>query len=261
MQIAFLKYQGAGNDFIMIDNRTGNFSTMTTDQIAFLCNRNKGVGADGLILIEGSEKADFKMVYYNADGRESTLCGNGGRCSVAFAANLGIIETKTCFEAIDGLHHAEVLPDKLVRLEMASVSELKTQDKALVLDTGSPHYVTLRDSVQDLNTAEEGAAIRYSPAFQSEGINVNFIARTETNALEIRTYERGVENETLACGTGAVASALAADYWNLLGGENPIKLYALGGILQVAFEKTPQGYENITLLGPAEFVFSGTIDI
>jgi len=261
MQLAFYKYQGAGNDFVMIDNRTGHLSTLTTDQIAFLCNRNKGVGADGLILIEASEKADFKMVYYNADGRESSLCGNGGRCSVAFAANLEIIKTKTCFEAVDGLHHAEVLPDKLVRLQMASVLELKTHENALVLDTGSPHYVTLRDSVRNLNTTKEGAVIRYSPVFQSEGINVNFIARAETNTLEIRTYERGVENETLACGTGAVASALAADYWNLLGGANPIKLHALGGTLQVAFEKTSKGYENITLLGPAEFIFSGTIDI
>ena len=144
---------------------------------------------------------------------------------------------------------------------MASVLELKTHENALVLDTGSPHYVTLRDSVRNLNTTKEGAVIRYNPVFQSEGINVNFIARAETNTLEIRTYERGVENETLACGTGAVASALAADYWNLLGGANPIKLHALGGTLQVAFEKTSKGYENITLIGPAEFVFSGTIDI
>jgi diaminopimelate epimerase len=259
MQIAFQKYQGAGNDFIMLDNRDSKYSGLNTAQIAQLCHRNKGIGADGLILVEQAEKADFKMVYFNADGKESTMCGNGGRCVVAFAKALSIIDSQTTFEAIDGLHEAEILSDQQVRLGMTTVSSLTVHQNALVLNTGSPHYVALQDTLAQIDMVKEGAAIRNSEPFKAEGINVNFIACTPSGELTIRTYERGVENETLACGTGAVAGALAADHWNLLEGKNPIRLHALGGTLEVAFNKNDQGYEKITLLGPAEYVFSGTI--
>lgn len=257
MQIVFQKFQGAGNDFVLLDNRDHVFKKLSTTQIAQLCHRNKGIGADGLILLETSDTADFKMVYYNADGHESSMCGNGGRCAVAFANRLKIIDTKTNFEAIDGLHEAEILSDGIVQLGMKAVSKITTHQDALVLDTGSPHYVTLIDSLTEIDMQKEGAKIRYSEPFKEEGINVNFIALTSSGELHIRTYERGVENETQACGTGAVAAAIAADHWGLPCHKNPITLHALGGVLQVNFNKTEKHYEAVFLSGPAQFVFSG----
>lgn len=259
MQIVFQKYQGAGNDFIMLDNRDQLFTKLSTTQIAQLCHRNKGIGADGLILLETSDSADFKMVYYNADGHESSMCGNGGRCAVAFANRLKLIQTKTHFEAIDGLHKAEILSDGSVQLGMNTVSEITSHQDALILNTGSPHYVTLKDSLSEIDMQKEGAKIRYSEAFKEEGINVNFIALTSSGELHIRTYERGVENETLACGTGAVAAAIAVDYWGLPCHKNPVTLKAQGGTLQVDFNKNENRYEAVFLSGPAQFVFSGKI--
>lgn len=259
MQILFQKFQGAGNDFVMLDNRAHIFKGLSTAQIAQLCHRNTGVGADGLILVETSDIADFKMVYYNADGHQSSMCGNGGRCAVAFAKRLKIIQTKTSFEAVDGLHEAEILSDGMVRLGMMSVSKITSHQDALVLDTGSPHFVALKDSLAKIDMQKEGAQIRYSDPFKAEGINVNFIALTPSGGLNIRTYERGVENETQACGTGAVAAAIAADYWGLPCPKNPITLHALGGTLQVDFNKAEKHYKAVYLTGPAQFVFSGEI--
>jgi len=257
MQIVFQKYQGAGNDFVMLDNRAQTYNELENSAIAQICDRNKGVGADGLILIETSNNADFKMVYYNADGNESTMCGNGGRCAVAFAKALKIIDSKTIFEAIDGLHEAEILSDQRVRLGMNDVNELTSHEEALVLNTGSPHYVALKDSLDQVNMRKEGAQIRYSAPFKAAGINVNFIALDPAGALHIKTYERGVEDETQACGTGAVAAALAADHWGLPCQKTPITLHAPGGTLQVDFLKKEKGYEAVFLTGPAQFVFSG----
>ena len=259
MQITFQKYQGAGNDFIMLDNRVGQYSSIQESLIVHLCDRNRGVGADGLIMIEASNKVHFKMIYFNSDGKESTMCGNGARCAVAFAYTLNLVQSKCIFEAIDGLHKAEILSDKLVQISMNNVSQIETHGDALIMNTGSPHYVVLKNDISTLEIIKQAAKIRYSEAFKSKGINVNYIAINESGELQIRTYERGVENETLACGTGAVAAAIATDFWGLDCKKYPFTINALGGILKVGFDKTEHGYEKIVLSGSAEFVFSGEI--
>lgn len=259
VQITFQKYQGAGNDFIMLDNRAGQYSSIQESLIEHLCDRNRGIGADGLIMIEASNKVHFKMIYFNSDGKESSMCGNGGRCAVAFAHTLQMVQSECTFEAIDGLHKAEILSDKSVQISMNNVSQIETYDDTLIMNTGSPHCVVLKNDIDTLEIIKEAAKIRYAEPFKSEGINVNYIATNESGELQIRTYERGVENETLACGTGAVAAAIAADFWSLDSQKSPMTIKALGGILKVGFDKTEQGYEKIVLSGPAEFVFSGKI--
>ncbi len=260
MLLHFSKYQGAGNDFIIIDNRTSSIS-LSTQKIEKLCNRNFGIGADGLMFLELSEQANFKMIYFNADGKESTMCGNGGRCIVAFANRLNIINHKTKFIAIDGIHHAEILANNKVRLQMQNVETIKQiNENTYILNTGSPHYVMFYQGINQLNVLEEGRKIRNTEPYKASGINVNFIEKIDADKLQIRTYERGVENETLACGTGVTAAAIAlAEAEGKKSGN--IFVEAKGGNLEVEFNKEGNIYQNIWLTGLAEFVFEGKIEI
>lgn len=260
MRIPFYKYQGTGNDFVMIDNRQENFPKNNTKLIEKLCDRKFGIGADGLILLENSENEgdDFKMVYYNADGNESSMCGNGGRCLVAFAKFLGIIQTEASFTAVDGPHNAKIQND-LVSLQMQDVKDIKQTGNTSFLDTGSPHHIIFTKNVKELDVKKEGAAIRYSDEYKNAGTNVNFVEAGEENEFIVRTYERGVEDETLSCGTGVTAVALAANASGRIQG-NWVKLLVEGGELSVSFEKTKYGYQNIWLTGPAKLVFKGEIE-
>jgi len=262
MKIHFYKYQGTGNDFVIIDDRSTLISdTLTAEQINFLCERRYGIGADGLILLKSSEKYDFKMVYFNADGHESSMCGNGGRCIVHFANFLNIFEEKTIFEAIDGLHEAMIRDDGIVHLKMVNVDNIKTlTDSSYQLNTGSPHYVTFCNDMP-INIAQAGSAIRYSEMYKKEGINVNFVVM-EDNYLVVNTYERGVEDETLSCGTGVTAVAIAHAVKENKKGVTTQKIKTKGGHLQVTFELHDGGNAaNIWLIGPATMVFSGEIEI
>lgn len=255
MNFEFYKYQGTGNDFVVIDNRSLYFPKNDTNLISKLCDRNFGIGADGLILLENHSSADFTMVYFNADGKESTMCGNGGRCIVHFAKHLSIIETKTTFEAIDGLHKATI-KDNQVAIEMKEVNAIDIQEDFTFLDTGSPHHVALVDNVKNFDVVTHGKAIRYEQ-YGEEGANVNFVTQTANNKFEVRTYERGVENETLSCGTGVTAVAIAMHTQGHTQ-ASAITLDTPGGILQVSFLKSENGYRNIVLTGPATQVFKGT---
>jgi diaminopimelate epimerase len=254
MKIDFLKYQGAGNDFVMIDNRNLFFPKEDKGLIHQLCDRKFGIGADGLILLENHEKFDFKMVYFNADGSESTMCGNGGRCIVALAKELQIIESKACFSAIDGIHEAEILENGWVKLGMIDVHQIETlSPNEFFLNTGSPHYVKVVDEMP-VSIVEEARKVRYNERFSKEGVNVNFIL-IEGEKVHIRTYERGVEDETLACGTGSVAAAMVASIFE---NKQKFDIQTLGGELAVAFKSN---YTHVFLEGPALKVFDGQIDV
>jgi diaminopimelate epimerase len=260
MQLEFYKYQGTGNDFVMIDNRSNTFPKENTELVAHLCNRRFGIGADGLILLETDTETDFRMVYYNSDGNLSSMCGNGGRCLVAFAKKLNLIQKETSFVATDGLHYATVADDGIVSLQMIDVAAIKNTSEYSYLNTGSPHHVQLVDNLEQYNVKENGAAIRYGNLYGKEGSNINFVKKINENTFSLRTYERGVEDETLACGTGATAVAIAM---NAIGQTdlNVINLNVEGGKLTVSFEKGNGKYTNVFLKGPAEFVFKGTIAI
>ncbi|TDU40580.1 diaminopimelate epimerase [Gelidibacter sediminis] len=257
MKQTFYKYQGTGNDFVMIDNRHLTFDKNDTNYVKFLCNRRFGIGADGLILLERHNDFDFKMVYYNADGNESSMCGNGGRCIVAFAKFLGIIEKTTTFEAIDGTHHAKIEADH-VQLQMQNVSTIEKFDSHVFLNTGSPHHVQMESDLQALNIKESGSNIRYGSPYHQSGTNVNFVSKISDDKFSVRTYERGVEDETLSCGTGVTAVALAMNYLGETD-KNLISLNTEGGELKVTFKKKGGGYSDIWLIGPAIQVFKGTI--
>lgn len=258
MKIHFYKYQGTGNDFVLIDNRSGSI-TLTQEQVAFLCDRHFGIGADGLMLLEVEEGYDFKMVYYNSDGNESTMCGNGGRCITAFAKKLGVMNQEAKFVAIDGDHAATVHVDGRVSLQMQDVSEVLTAEDHMEVNTGSPHYIAFVDNVEAIDVYQEGKAIRNREAYQPKGINVNFVERTD-NGISVRTYERGVENETLSCGTGVTAATIAASEPSATDISTDIK--TLGGMLNVAFKRDEVGHiHNVILTGPATFVFEGDINI
>ena len=257
MQQTFYKYQGTGNDFVMIDNRQQTFDKNDTARVAFLCDRRFGVGADGLILLENHPEYDFKMVYYNADGNESSMCGNGGRCLVAFAKQLGVIADKAVFEAIDGMHHASI-KDGIVKLQMVDVDTIDTSNNHMFLNTGSPHHVQFEDDIEDFDIKTKGANIRYGAPYNEAGTNVNFVKKLSESTFKVRTYERGVEDETLACGTGVTAVALAMHH----AGEtknNHVNLNVEGGKLEVCFDLENSIYKNVWLIGPAKFVFKGTI--
>jgi diaminopimelate epimerase len=258
MTLPFFKYQGAGNDFILFDNRKGDIR-LTTGQVAALCHRRFGIGADGLMLLETAADADFHMVYYNADGHESTMCGNGGRCITAFAARLGLIRGEAVFTAVDGRHRAALLPDGRIRLHMQDVGEVRHEDGFAILNTGSPHYVKWVADTQSADVFREGRAIRNQPEFQPKGINVNFVQRLE-DGLRVRTYERGVEDETMSCGTGVTAAAIAAS--GAQTGSFHTSIETPGGQLEVTFVKdTPHSAREVVLTGPAAFVFEGVITV
>ncbi len=257
MTIQFSKYQGTGNDFVIIDNRQLSFPKKDTKLVNRLCDRKFGVGADGLILLEDHSSLDFTMVYYNADGNQSSMCGNGGRCVVAFAKALNIISNETSFEAVDGMHKAVIDKDGLVHLQMQDVQTINTENGYFFLDTGSPHHVALRDDVRAVNVKEEGAAIRYGELYGKDGANINFVSHKAENTFAVRTYERGVEDETLSCGTGVTAVALAM-YENGLATAKKVDLEVEGGNLTITFEKNSDSeYHDIFLIGPATFVFKG----
>ncbi|MEZ4936784.1 MAG: diaminopimelate epimerase [Crocinitomicaceae bacterium] len=251
--IKFYKYQGTGNDFVMIDNRDQVFDNQNLDLVRKMCDRRFGIGADGLILIEESDKADFYVNYFNADGSKS-FCGNGARCSVAFANFLGMIQNETEFDAIDGLHIATIEKD-LVYLKMGDVNGIEKGQDYLFCHTGSPHYMRFVEDLKDWDIYEFGKSIRYSDPYKKEGTNVNLIQEVD-EVLHLRTYERGVENETYSCGTGATAVALAYMYLKGLD-QATIPVEVKGGSLQVKAQKKGVGFENIWLIGPGEQVFEG----
>lgn len=259
MKIHFLKYQGTGNDFILIDNRDKAI-TLPTSQIKHLCDRKFGIGADGLMLLENENGFDFKMVYFNSDGNESSMCGNGGRCISAFAKQLGVVMDHAKFIAVDGPHES-TFRDNLVSLGMSNVQGIEKTGDDFFLNTGSPHYVRLVSDLKNLDVYTEGQKVRYNDRFKEKGTNVNFIEKIG-NELHVRTYERGVEDETFSCGTGVTAAALIASHINLFDTKDHCLISTPGGKLKVSYTKTGEGnYTNIILSGPAEFVFEGEIEV
>lgn len=257
MTISFYKYQGTGNDFIMIDNRQSLFPKNNANLVGSLCDRKFGVGGDGLILLENDDVSDFKMVYYNADGNEGSMCGNGGRCTVAFAKYLGIISDSTSFKAVDGLHEATI-DGARVSLQMQEVSEIRMKREAIFLDTGSPHHVQLVKNISNFEVFKEGKKLRYG-VYGKSGCNINFVEQLDDTSFSVRTYERGVEDETLSCGTGVTAVALAMHHTGKTVALE-VNIKTLGGDLKVEFKKDGGSYINIYLIGPAQQVFKGEIE-
>ena len=264
MKVEFFKYQGTGNDFILIDNRSlEGFPSWTPELVEKLCDRRFGIGADGFMLLQHSDKYDFEMIYMNADGKESSMCGNGGRCIVSFAQYLGLIkDNATTFNAIDGEHYAVIESSDYVRLGMSSVSGIQKRGEDYYLNTGSPHYVVFVDDVDQVDVLHEGKKIRYNDEFRQEGTNVNFVQILSDAGIKVRTYERGVEAETYSCGTGVTAAAIATDLkLNRL--NNWFDIQTLGGELKVNYENINHGetYINIALSGATKLVFTGEIDL
>jgi diaminopimelate epimerase len=258
MEIQFSKYQGTGNDFVIIDNRDGSI-TLSNAQIAFLCDRRFGVGADGLILLGTATGYDFSMSYYNADGTEGTMCGNGARCLVQFAFDHGIVKEKYFFIAIDGPHEASIEKNGWIHLKMSDVNTVEVGDHFFITNTGSPHYVQLVNGVEKFDVFTAGKAIRYNERFKAEGVNVNFI-EFHNDHLFVRTYERGVENETFSCGTGVTASAITTHLNKI--GEHHVAIKTIGGELAVSFNNQGGGHFNdIWLHGPGTFVYSASINL
>ncbi|MES2544443.1 MAG: diaminopimelate epimerase [Bacteroidota bacterium] len=272
MDITFYKYQGTGNDFVMIDNRQGFFPKNNIELIAHLCDRRFGIGGDGLILLENDVipstviakneaiaiATDFRMVYYNSDGNPSSMCGNGGRCLVAFAKKLEVIKNEATFMATDGLHYATIDENGIVSLQMIDVDAIKITPEFSFLDTGSPHHVQLVEDVKNVDVKTRGAFIRYSDMYGNAGSNVNFVTQKEADRFAVRTYERGVEDETLSCGTGVTAVAIAMRKTGKTNSDS-IQLDVEGGKLTVSFTYKEDKFTNVFLKGPAEFVFEGTI--
>jgi diaminopimelate epimerase len=262
-QVPFVKYHGAGNDFIMVDDRDGRWEArMSEAWIAQACHRRFGVGADGMILLQqGRDGADFFMRYYNSDGRTSTFCGNGGRCIVAFAAAVGVHKGTCRFLGTDGWHEGKVLEKGQVTISMKDVDEvIRIDEDAFTLHTGSPHYVTFRNDIHDIDVFAEGRSIRNSPPFKTEGINVNFVEPVGQGEIRIRTYERGVEDETFACGTGVVAAAIASAFVSS-GDVTSWHVHAKGGDLKVDFNRSNGRFTHVMLTGPAVEVFGGILPI
>lgn len=256
MKISFQKYQGTGNDFILIDNRDKQFPADNTALITRMCDRKFGIGADGLILIEHDEELDFRMVFFNPDGSQS-LCGNGSRCAVSFAHQLNLAGNKTHFTSTDGPHDAHFDDPGMIHFSLHDVSEVSQYDDDLFIDTGSPHYIRFVKDLNALDVIQEGRSIRYNQRFAPGGTNVNFVELRD-DSIAVRTYERGVENETLSCGTGVTASALAA---TIRGYKSPVSIFTSGGELQVSFEQTsPHEFRNIYLAGPVKKVFEGVYE-
>jgi diaminopimelate epimerase len=261
MKIAFSKYQGTGNDFVIIDCRNLIIPDFTTEQVKRICDRRFGIGADGLILLKDVQGYDFEMAYFNADGNLGSLCGNGSRCIVKFANSLDIDKDSFRFLASDGEHEAKIDSEGIVSLHMTDVSDIKNHHSDFILDTGSPHYVKLVPELKNIDIIKKGREIRYNKDFEKEGINVNFVEQLdEPDKIYVRTYERGVENETLSCGTGVTAAALV--FYHNENGFNEVEVKTLGGKLNVEFDRLQDGrFTNIWLCGPAEKVFDGDIEI
>lgn len=260
MELNFYKYQGTGNDFILFDNRNNEIKTLSIETIKKLCNRKFGIGADGVMLLNLIPDFDFEMVYYNADGKPSTMCGNGGRCLVRFAKDLGIRKENYHFLAVDGPHEATIDLDDIIRLKMQDVKDVDAHGNYAILDTGSPHYIKYSTDVRDIDVVHKGREIRYSSEFEKDGINVNFVESTGEYSIYVRTYERGVEDETLSCGTGVTAAALMSAHHER--GFNQIEVKTNGGHLSVEYNKTgDESFTEIYLCGPATFVYKGVINI
>ena len=258
MNINFSKYQGTGNDFVIIDNRDGSIE-LSNQQIAFLCNRRFGVGSDGLMMLGTADGYDFKMTYYNADGTEGSMCGNGGRCLVQFAYDNGIVKENYKFIAIDGPHEASIHNNGWVHLKMSDVNSVEVGENFFVTNTGSPHYIQFVSDIEKYDVFKEGKSIRYNDRFAKEGINVNFVAHQQDH-LFVRTYERGVENETYSCGTGVTAAAITSCLQKQ--GAHDIAIKTLGGNLAVSFNNLGGGhFENIWLKGPGTFVYKASIHV
>jgi diaminopimelate epimerase len=274
VKIHFYKYQATGNDFVVIDNRSGQYS-FTREQVGKICDRRFGIGADGLMLIEKHPSLDFNLLYYNSDGSQS-LCGNGSRAAVRMASALGMVNGKASFNAYDGEHTAELIASGVVKLKMNDVHSASRVGEDYFINTGSPHYIKFVTNVRQYPVVEEGRRIRYSDVYKPAGTNVNFVELLPGNTIFVRTYERGVEDETLSCGTGIVASALAASF---KGYTSPVSVKALGGELSVEFKAAPTGqavqetpskagqtghggtFSEIFLIGPAKLVFEGDLEL
>ena len=254
MKYTFYKYQGTGNDFVIIDNRSQIFPKENVKMIAQICDRRYGIGADGLLLLEEHDSLDFTMVYFNADGHPGTMCGNGGRCIVHFANFLNVIKNETVFEASDGLHEAKI-KEGIISLKMNDVSEIKITENFAFLNTGSPHHVEMVNDLAKFPVKQRGEFIRYN-TYGDEGSNINFVSQLNDEEFSVRTYERGVEDETLSCGTGVTAVAIAMYETNKTIANN-ITLHTEGGILEVRFIKENEKYASIYLSGPAQQVFKG----
>jgi diaminopimelate epimerase len=260
MKIEFYKYQGTGNDFIILENRDHKYDNLTGEQVKFICHRRFGIGADGLMLLSNHAELDFEMIYFNADGNESSMCGNGGRCLVKFAKNQGMHKSTYRFMAVDGKHEADIDMHDIVRLKMKNVDKVEYHSGHAILNTGSPHFVKFATNVEDIDVLATGHEIRYSKAFATEGINVNFVETTDEDSIFVRTYERGVEDETLSCGTGVTASALMNAHNEK--GFNRVEVKTPGGHLSVEYNKIDdEHFDNIWLCGPAAFVYKGEIEI
>ena len=256
MILNFIKYQGAGNDFILIDNRQRLYDQL---DVARLCHPKFGIGADGLMLLQNTNGYDFEMVYYNSDGNTSTMCGNGGRCIVDFAKRLNIIESSTVFKAIDGRHDA-IWSQEKVELKMVDVHALASVGESYDLNTGSPHFVVFVNNVNEIDLLNEARKIRYDTPYEKEGINVNFVEIINDTSIKVRTYERGVENETLSCGTGVTASSIAlSKKLNSTNGTYNIAIQTPGGNLEVKYSLKDKHYNEVWLIGPATMVFEGSI--
>ena len=261
MYLSFYKYQGTGNDFIIVDCMTETVS-LNKEQIIFLCNRKFGIGADGLMMIVADTETDFLMEYYNADGNTGSMCGNGGRCIVNYAFKKKYIGMETNFRAADGVHKAIITDTNAnrVRLQMGDIKKPVLDSGDVILDTGSPHYVRFVKSAEETNVVVEGRKIRFSEAYMQRGININFV-EMQMDELYVRTYERGVEDETLSCGTGVTASVIAAAFTNLITENGEQKVKTPGGILSVQYKKSGDGYSDVWLEGDASFVYAGKINI
>jgi diaminopimelate epimerase len=263
MKLEFSKYQGTGNDFILIDDRAGKI-LLSEKQIKKICDRRFGIGGDGLILLKSLTGFDFEMVYFNADGRLGSMCGNGGRCITAFARESLGMNGGFLFKAADGVHQSGITSEipLVVKLKMGDVKDVEVHSDYVFLNTGSPHYVLFSDNVSSIDVVSEGRKIRNNDRFRESGTNVNFVQPTATGELIVRTYERGVEDETLSCGTGVIASVLASVQKNMIQqGNGVVAVHAMGGDLKVYFEKEGAGFKNIWLEGEATFVYSGHIDV
>lgn len=260
MTIHFYKYQGTGNDFVVLDNRNEQYSAITKAQVKHICDRRFGVGADGLMMLNNKPGYDFEMKYFNADGGEGSMCGNGGRCLVKFAADMGIRKNMYRFMAADGVHEAEIDADGTISLKMKDVTSIAEFGSDFLVDTGSPHYIKFTSDVMNYDVFKKGHDIRYSSEFADQGINVNFVQQKNDHEIIVRTYERGVEDETYSCGTGVTAAALVC-YHNETG-YNDVTVITKGGRLTVEYDRlSDESYSNIFLCGPAEKVYEGDVDV